>query len=208
MSILVYTRGELAVDSRVVVAQGGRLHTEDTGQKYRYPHGPFTFHGHKVLLWAYVGSNIMARAWDYRYQLMADKGETTFLSYADTSRFLVLEEGMKGEQLIITDGPVYVASLTGTLFEYTADSTIVLGEAKSRVPQGNAGLIAAWLCVAAAIRRDERCGGAIHRFTFKEGSVQELKTIHRVLPFTSLYQQALGCGRHVVTNVRKKLTLK
>ena len=208
MSILVYTRGELAVDSRVVVAQGGKLHTDDSGQKYRYPHGPFTFHGHKVLLWAYVGSNIMARAWDYRYQLMAHKGEYTFLSYADTSRFLILEEGVKGEQLIITDGPVYVASLTGGLIEYSPDSTIVLGDAKERVPKGNPRTVAAWLCVAAAIRKDERCGGAIHHFTFKDGCVQELKTIHRVLPFTSLYQQALTCSRHVAGHFRKKLTLK
>lgn len=169
MSILVYTRGELAVDSRVVVAQGGKLHTDDGGQKYRYPHGPFTFHGHKVLLWAYVGSNIMARAWDYRYQLMAHKGEYTFLSYADTSRFLILEEGVKGEQLIVTDGPVYVASLTGSLIEYSPDSTIVLGDAKSRVPKGNPKMIAAWLCVASAIRKDERCGEPFTALRSKTG---------------------------------------
>lgn len=208
MSILVYTRGELAVDSRVVIAQGDKVHTEDNGRKYRYPPGPFTFHGHKVLLWAYVGSNIMARAWDYRYQLMDNKKEYTFLSYADTSRFLVLEESLVGEQIIITDGPVYVASLAGSLIEYPPTATIVLGDAKERVPHCRSEHVAAWLCVAAAIRLDTRCGGTIHRFTFKDGAVQELKPIDRVLPFTTLYQQALVCGRHVAANVRKKLTLK
>ncbi|WBF04680.1 hypothetical protein [Erwinia phage vB_Ea277G] len=208
MSILVYTRGELAVDSRVVVAHGGKMHTEDSGRKYRYPHGPFTFHGHKVLLWAYVGSNIMARAWDYRYQLMAAKEETGFLSYADTSRFLILEEGMKGEQLIITDGPIYVASLDGTLIEYPPESTIILGDAKERVTHISQCVLAAWLYVATAIRHDERCGGVIHRFTFKEGSVQEQKPIGRIFPFTALYYQALACGSHFKAHVRKKLTLK
>lgn len=208
MSILVYARGELAVDSRVVITQGGVTRSDDSGRKFRFPPGPFTFHGHKVLLWAYVGSNIMARAWDYRYQLMANKGESTFLSYADTSRFLVLEEEMWGEQIIITDGPVYVASLSGSLVEYPADSVIVLGDAKDSLGGQNDAISSAWLSVAAAIRLDTRCGGSIHRFTFKEGAVQELRSIDWVLPLNTFYRHVIGCGRQVATTVKNKLTFK
>lgn len=208
MSILVYSQGELAVDSRVVLTLDGTTFAEDSGIKYRYSNGNFTFHNHQVLMWAYTGSNMMARAWDYRYQQMDSKGEHGFLSYADTSRFLVLEEDVIGEQIIITDGPVYVASLDGTLYEYPTDATIVLGDARDCIPFMHSTKIAAWIGVAMAIRRDGRCGGAIHRFTFKNGTVQTLKHIDHVHPLITLYQQAKLAGKLAAITAKKKLTFK